>query len=435
MSCFSHKPSKERNVILLIGANHRTVPLDLREKLYLNTTQHQLLLAHIKANISTLSEVVILSTCNRLEVYAVMADSDSQNALIAVLSNFYGIEIMQWTQHTYIKFDSDAVCHLMAVASGLDSLVLGEPQILGQVADALEMAQSMHSSGVILNRLFTDAIYTGKRARTETDISRHSISISHIAVSQMLQNTPSSSELSILIIGAGEMATSAAHALLRHNVTEIQITNRTDAHAAELASSVDGTAYQWDQRWTQLSTVDAVIIATSASEPILKHCDLQFLIETRKGRPLTIVEVSVPRSVEIKGFEAADLVYYDIDDLNEIIDEHLAQRQACIPLIKDIIAYESERFLTWLASRLVVPTIKGLRQKVHNVVQIELEDAMSRLDHLDDEDKAILQRFAHRVVNKVLHDPTTNLRINASKSNVIDYTQVLSELFVLKAVD
>ncbi len=422
-------------MILLIGANHRTAPLDLREKLYLNPTQHQLLLAQMRANISTLDEVVILSTCNRLEVYAVVADSDSQHALIAALSNSYDIEITQWTQHTYIKFDRDAVSHLMEVASGLDSLVLGEPQILGQVSDSLEMAQSMHSSGAILNQLFTDTIYTGKRTRTETNISRHSISISHIAVSQMLQNIPSNSEPSVLIIGAGEMATSAVHALLHHNVADIQLINRTDARATKLATSLGITAYRWDQRWTQLSAVDAVIIATSASEPILKRCDLQFLIETRQGKPLTIVDVSVPRSVEIKGFEATDLVYYDIDDLNEIIDEHLAQRQACIPLIKDIIANESERFLTWLASRLVVPTIKGLRQKVHNVVQLELEDAMSRLDHLDDEDKAILQRFAHRVVNKVLHDPTTNLRINASKSNVIDYTQALSELFALKAVD
>jgi glutamyl-tRNA reductase len=223
--------------------------------------------------------------------------------------------------------------------------------------------------------------------------------------------------------------------MVQHSIPDVRIVNRTDQHADELASQIGGTAYLWEQRWTQLAEVDAVIIATSAAEPILKLCDLQFLLEIRKGRPLTIIDISVPRAVEVGRCELPTLTYIDIDDLHDVVDEHLSQRQACIPQVQGIISQEVETFIRWLASRQVVPIIKGLRQKVQHVVQDELDDVLTRLDHLDDHDKATLQRFANRVINKVLHDPTTNLRLNASKSNVIDYTQIVSDLFALKGVD
>jgi len=432
-----HQPItlKDSALLLLIGANHQTTPLELREKLFLNADQQRLLLAYLKSNTASLEEVVVLSTCNRLEVYSYGdVDDDSQNGIVMALADFYQIDSALLFQHLYIKTDREVVVHLMGVASGLDSLVLGEPQVLGQVATALEIAQSINANGAIFNRLFTDAIHAGKRARSETDISRHSTSISHIAAFKIKVGMPADS-CRVLVIGAGQMAASAARAMAQHHIMDVRIVNRTDQRAIDVANQVGAIASLWEQRWTQLAEVDAVIIATSAAEPILKLCDLQFLLEIRKGQRLTIIDISVPRAVEVGRCELPTLTYIDIDNLRDVVDEHLAQRQACIPQVQTIIAQESETFMAWLASRQIVSIIKGLRQKVRHVVQDELDDVLTRLSHLDDQDKAALQRFAHRVINKVLHDPTTNLRLNASKSTVIDYTQVVSDLFALKVVD
>jgi glutamyl-tRNA reductase len=418
--------------ILLIGFNYHQTPVDIREQLFVDDKQATALLAELTHQLNIVREVVILSTCNRVELYCVTDNVlRAEEQVLKYLSQWFDISVELLQEHRFIRQDRDAINYLMTIASGLDSMILGEPQILGQVSRAIESAQKVSASGKILNRVFTDAIHTGKRARTETPISEHSTSVSHVAALKVAESLVDVDNPRVVIVGAGEMAKICVRALIHHNITNICIMNRTYQRSQALANDWGVTTSKWHKLWDELHTADAVITATGAHHTILHRPDIENVMQVRHQRELLMVDVAVPRDIESSVDELQSVTVFDIDDLQQVIDGNLAQRQTCIPQVHSIIESELEKCTAWLAGLKVVPVIRGLREKVTLVVEDELATVLNRLDHLSDEDHDAIEKFAHRIVNKVLHEPTTNLREHAIQEDSENYSRVVRDLFAL----
>lgn len=418
--------------VLLIGFNYHYTPVDIREQLFVDDKQATALLAELINQLDTLHEAVMVSTCNRVELYCVSDNVfRAESQILDYLSGWFEIPDELLQTYRFIRYDRDAINHLMHVSSGLDSMILGEPQILGQVSRALESAQKVSASGKILNRIFTDAIHTGKRARTETPISEQSTSVSHVAALKVAESLADIDNPRIVVVGAGEMAKICVRALIHHDITNICIMNRTSTRSQALADEMGVMSRQWHQIWDELAIADAVITATGAPHTILHHPDVEAVMQTRDQRDLLMVDVAVPRDIESTIDRLNGVNVFDIDDLQQVIDGNLAQRQACIPQVHSIIELELDKCIAWIAGLKVVPVIRGLREKVMSVVEDELTTVLNRLDHLSSEDHEAIEKFAHRIVNKVLHDPTTNLREHAVRDDSENYSQVVRDLFAL----
>ncbi len=404
--------------LIITGLDHHTADIDIRERCALSEAARCALIDQLC--VPPIQAVVILNTCNRLEVYA-HADSDAAQATIVHrLSADFGVPQDVLYTHT----GQAAAEHLLRVTCGLESMVLGEPQILGQVSGAYMQAQAAHALTPELHRLFSIALQTGKRAHSETCISRYTTSISHTAL------TLAEGAQSVLIIGAGEMAEQAAIAAADRQIAAVHIVNRTYDSARRLAARVNGTAHPWDALWGMLAQVDCVVSATSAPHALLHAQDLRQALAQRAA-PLTVIDIALPRDVEPAARALEGLHLYDIDDIERVVDSNLRQRMACVPEVERIIAEETGAFMEWWHGREVVPTIAELRRKVQAVAQAELETTLNQLAHLDDVDRQRVERLAHRMVNKILHDPTVNLRQRAQHGNADDYSRVLRELFAL----
>lgn len=430
--------------IILVGMNHRTAPVELREQFSLDGCGLRMALETMQINTpdglcsedvqtpSVLREGAILTTCNRLENYAVAADAGlGRFALEDFLVRLQGISREQIYPHLYFFEDQTAIQHLMRVAAGLDSMILGEPQILGQVSDAYREALASGTAGPILSQLFMQAIHAGKRARTETAISRHTTSVSHAAVSLAEQQTGDLSTMHVLLVGSGEMAEQAAQALRQHGAQNITCINRTYARARNLAEHIQSQAVNWSKMPEALAQADVVITATGAPHLVITADDVAAILPERGGRPLLFVDIAVPRDVEETVDSLAGVKRYDIDDLQSVVDDNLAQRQAAVPHVELIIDEEIACFQDWLSTRQVVPVIKDLRRKARELAQAEVEEALRHLNGLDTKDRQVIARMAHRIVNKMLHEPTVRLKASAENGNGSAYAQALWDLFAL----
>lgn len=415
--------------IILVGLNHNTAPVELREQFYYSEQRLQNALTTLcnplAASASRLSEGVILSTCNRFEIYGVAADARSGFDLLT--------EFLAPAQpdHLYHLQDEDVFEHLMRVAAGLDSMILGEPQILGQVADSLTHAQRVSAAGAALSHLFAQAIHAGKRARTETPISRHTTSVSHAAAQLACETVEDVAQARVLLVGAGEMSELAGRALRAHGVAQIGVVNRTFPKAESLAEHFGGCAFGWNQLWDALTWADVVITATSAPHIIVYAEDVARTLPGRADRPLTFIDVAVPRNTDDAVGKLPGVTCHNIDALRATVDANLAQRRAAVSAVEAIIAEELGVFCEWLASRQVVPVIVDLRRKAENIVSAELEHALNRLDGLDAHDQQIVTQLAQRIVNKLLHDPTVFLKAHAGSSDGYEYAHAVRELFAL----
>jgi glutamyl-tRNA reductase len=433
--------------ILLVGLNHRTAPVELREKLALTGCALQMALEalqdyrhptsvnqHSNA-IAPIHEGAIISTCNRLEIYAVVEKADTGwQHIEGFLSGLQNIPLDELHPHLYHLEGVNAIHHLMRVACGLDSMILGESQILGQVTQALSDAQSAGLTGPVLSHLFSQVIHAGKRARTETEISRFTTSVSHAGVRMVLDkihtNTPN-----VLVIGAGEMALLAAKTLTKYASVNLAFINRTYNRAEALAAELGGQSMSWHQLDEALQWADAIITATGAPHIVIYAKDVEREFLKRQHRPLLFVDIAVPRDVEVTVGEIEGVQRYDIDDLHSIVDSNTAQREAAIPLVEAIIAEEINTFQEWYHSREVTPVIRDLRRWASEVAQMEIEQALNKLHGVDDQTVHIVNKLAHRIVNKLLHEPTVRLRGQAAEGNGYGYAHAVSELFGLNATE
>lgn len=426
--------------IILVGLNHRTAPVELREKLALNGCALPMALEELwnkrqaAEEHSSVQEGVILSTCNRLEIYAVVENRDAGwQHIEQFLCDLQNIPPEELRTHLYMHEGTVAIDHLMRVACGLDSMILGEPQILGQVTQAFEDAKSAKMTGAILSRVFSQAIHAGKRARTETDISRFTTSVSS-AGSQMVLENVIATEPNILVVGAGEMAILAAKALQKQGIKNLTFINRTYSRAANLAEEVGGTSMGWHQLAEGLAWADAIITATGAPHTVIYADEVQAVMNNRNDRPLLLVDIAVPRDVDVAVGNLPNVQRFDIDDLQSIVDSNTAQREAAVPQVEAIIDQEVQLFLEWHHSREVTPVIRDLRKWATDVAEAEVQQALSKLPDDDGQVAKIVNQLAHRIVNKLLHEPTVRLRGQAVEGNGQGYAHAVSELFGLHSV-
>ena len=319
----------------------------------------------------------------------------------------------------------------MQVSCGLDSMILGEAQILGQVTAALDAAFDAQTVGAGLSHLFSQAIHAGKRARTETVISRHTTSVSHAGAALLTQQFPDDARLNVLILGAGEMAVMAAQALQRLGDHRLAFMNRTFHRAEELAAEFGGIAMTWNDLDMALEVADAVICCTGAPHIVLVKENIAAVQITRQHRSLVLMDIAVPRDVDPGVSSIAGVKLFDIDDLQSVVDSNIELRRGAIPAVERIIAEEVVKFNGWLSSRAVTPVITDLRKWAQAVADEELSAALQKLPDLDDKSKRMVTRLAHRIINRFLHEPTSRLRDQAFDGNAAYFTHVVRELFPL----
>lgn len=430
--------------IVLVGLNHRTAPISLREQLSLAECGTRMALEDMgitqdntqdnKVTATPLKEVVILSTCNRLEVYASVTGDriTGQNFIEAYLANLQGLALEDLRPHLYSLFDEDAVRHLLRVAGGLDSMILGEPQILGQVSGAQSDAQRARTIGPVLNQLFDRAVRAGKRSRNETEIGRHSTSVSHTAVRLIGKELGSLSQINVLIVGAGEMAEVAARALIAKGAEKLNFINRTYARAESMARTYSGGALNWYHLPEALTDADVVVTATGAPHVVIHEGDVEVILPEREGRPLYFVDIAVPRDIEESIGDLPGVYLFDIDQLQTVVDANLSQRQAAVPNVEAIVTQETARFKEWLQSRQVLPVLVELRQKTKEIARREIRRHESRLDEMTVDDQEFVTQIVHRIVNKILHEPTVRLKAAAAEGNGLEYAQTIRDLFALE---
>lgn len=425
-------------MIAVIGLSHRTASVALREKVSGLASVFGAFdsfdggLEPDGAGLPALDEIVVVSTCNRLEVYFSAAQPDDGIAAIErFLSARLETSITELEIHLYRHTGDEAVRHLMRVACGLDSMIFGETQILGQIAQAFEDARIQNNAGPVLSRLFAQAIHTGKRAHTETAISRSTTSVSHAAAQLVLERLPRPAGARIALIGAGEMTGLAARALHRMGVTDMTFVNRTFERAEALAAEFGGTALPWSALESVLIWADALICATGAPHTVIYRRDVAAALNQRGDRPMILMDIAVPRDIE-DGVQALSGVhYYDIDALRTVVDNNAVQRQAAVPQVEAIIEQEAGQFFAWQRGRQVTPVIRDLRDWAQTIADDELAAALNRLSGADERTREIVSRMAHRLVKRLLHEPTSRLRLQANGDNGHTYAEAVRELFAL----
>lgn len=417
--------------IVCLSVDHTSAPIDLRERLACAPGQVSQVLRSARQFVR---ECVLLSTCNRLELYAVCLEPDEGVIRLRnLLSEMRDVPLSELIAHASILVDQAAVAHLLGVACGLYSLVPGEPQIQGQVADALEFAQNDGSAGPITSALFRAALVAGKRARSETGISRNAASISHVAVQLARQIFPRLPEASVLLIGSGRMSELAAQNLCAHGVQRLTIMNRTPLHAVDLASRVGAVQRDFAELADALVEADVVISSTTAPGALLTYEMLREVVRQRQGRALLLIDIALPRDVEPAAAELPEVYLYNLDDLQHSVDEGIRLRLQEVEQVEAIVAVEASAFARWFSSLGVVDTINDLRSQVNHLREQELARTLGQLaPSLSEREAAVVQELTTRLVNKILHLPTRRLKDAAAEGQGYAYAEALRYLFDLK---
>jgi glutamyl-tRNA reductase len=420
--------------ILQAGLSHQTTPVEIREQLAVPEAAMPVALERLCPNNGCgpgyALEGALLSTCNRLEIYAVVdCLEDGQRDIQAFLAGVSHTASEVFAPYLRLRENQAAVDHLCQVACGLDSLVLGESQIQGQVAEAHRLALAHGAAGPVINHVFQTALRAGKRARTETAINEHATSISHVAVELASQIFDDLGQKRALLIGAGEMAELAAKNLVDNGVGGLLVVNRSQGRAAVLAKQFGGEALGWERLTQALCQADIVISSTAAPHAILRPETVSAAMRMRRNRPLFLIDIAVPRDIDPAVGNLNNVFLYDIDDLKQVIEANLAQRRREVPRVQSIIDEEVAGFWSWFRARDVVPTIVDLRKHVDLIREGELEWAMQRLEHLSEQERGVVLAFSQRLVNKILHQPTVRLKKRACEREAYRYTDVIRDLF------
>ena len=405
--------------LLVTGLNHKTAPVEVREKLAFDGPKLQEGLNEL-LKLSTVNEGIIISTCNRVELYTQVTDIETAKKEIKeFLSRFHSIPLASLEGSLYFHADSEAIRHVFRVASSLDSMVVGEPQILGQVKDAFEFALSKKTTGVLLNKLLKKAISVAKRVRTETRIAENAVSISYAAVELAKKIFSDLSEKTFMLLGAGEMAELAVRHLINNGVRDVTVANRTYERGLELAKEFCGRAIRFDDFKDELVNTDIIICSTGAPTYILYKEDMQKIMKKRKNRSVFIIDISVPRNIDPAINDIDNVYLYDVDDLQGVVDANIMERKKEAEKAEAIVSEEVEKFIKWQNSLDAVPTIVALRNKAKQIKQSELERLFNRLPELNDRDRNLIQTAINAVVNKLIHPPTVALKEDREDRDVL----------------
>jgi glutamyl-tRNA reductase len=422
--------------LLIVGISHQTAPVELRERVDFQARGIEETLRALAAR-GSWREAVVVSTCNRAEVIVACDDAAATRADITrFFAEFNQVPAADIAAHAYEIVDLDAARHLFRVAAGLDSLVVGEPQILGQVKDAHAAAAQAQTVGPVLNRLFHSSFAVGKRVRNETALGSGAVSISFAAVSLARKIFGGLDERSVVVIGAGEMGKLTALHMKSQGVHHVTIVSRTMAHAARTAEAIGGaSAAPWDDIDAVVGASDIVITATGATSPILTKARVEAIMRPRRNRPLFIIDIAMPRDVEAAAGEIEQVFLYNIDDLQATVRENLARRSSEVARAEAIVRDEVEKYGAWLKSRRAIPTVVALRQRFEDIRRAELERLEFKLSALPPEARARVDEVTHLIVEKLLLTPTEQLKALGDAETAVSYAEALTRLFGLAEQD
>ncbi len=417
--------------VVVVGVNNRTVPLSVLERMTIPAAGLPKALHHLVSG-EHVTEAVVLSTCNRTEVYAVC---ETFHGALADINRFFvelsGLDQGRFAEHLTTSYDEGAVTHLFTVAAGLDSAVVGETEILGQIRSAFEAAQSNSATGPHLSSLFRHALETGKRARTETAIARGTASVSHAAVELAADRMGSLAGRSVLVLGTGEIGVSMVNALQHAGVGEVLVANRTRQKAAKLAQQVGGTAVPLHELPIALSRVDVLLTATSAETLVLDREDILAVMASREGRELLIVDTALPRDVDPTASSIPGVTLLDLESIRAFVERGLDSRRREIDAVKAIIHEETDRYAAGAAARLVAPVITNLRMRAEHMRTDQLSRFDHRLAELSADQRDAVEALTKQLVAKLLHEPTVRLKQNAGTVRGNRMADALRSLFDL----
>ena len=413
--------------LTLVGINHRGASLDIRERIAYRPNEVGEALAAIKAHASA-REAVALSTCNRTELYVVEDENDAAPAVWAELSSRLGAEA---SAYGYVRRDREAVAHLFRVASGLDSMVLGEAQIHGQVREAWDVSRA--HAGPMLNRLFQTSLLVAGRVRNETSIARGAASVSSASVQLAKQIFGSLAGKRAMVLGAGEMAELALECLADQGVRTSIVANRTYERAVEVAERHGAAAMPYDECWTALAGVDVLVCSTAAPHAVVGVDHVRPALAARGDRPLCILDIALPRDVEPAVGQLDNVFLYNLDDLQAVVSANLERRRNELPSAEQLIAGEVQKYWDWAAGLATVPVLLEMRDRMDALRAREVENALRRLRHLPESDRAAIEELSKSLMNKFLHAPTVGLRAAAANGRGLGVVDTVRYLFGLDA--
>lgn len=421
--------------IVNLGMNHETAPVELRECLAREPGNTSEALASMR-KLQSIREGLFISTCNRVEaLYTCENPEEAKRSVISLLSGLGGMPEHAFSSNLYTFEDSEAVRHIFRVTSSLDSMVVGEPQILGQVKDAYYQATKEKTAGVILNRLMHRAFHVAKRVRTETGVSDAAVSISYAAVELAKKIFYDLEGKMVLLIGAGEMAELAARHLLSHGVTSISVANRTFHRAVQVAEFFHGSAVSFDEIGAQLLEADIVITSTASTEYVIAYEQVKSCLRKRRNRPLFFIDIAVPRDVEPKVNDLGNVYVYDIDDLKGVVEINIAQRKEEAVKAERIVQEEVIKFEKWVKTLEVVPTIVSLKEKAEAIRQAEIKRSLGSLGHLDPSQREAIETLTLSLAEKIINDPIVVLKRKADRPTRDTYLDIARRLFNLDQED
>jgi glutamyl-tRNA reductase len=417
--------------LILIGLNHKTAPVHIRECLTFNEQETRQALSELRSH-AEIAESVLFSTCNRVEILlAARQRPDVIDDAKQFLANFKKVALGDFETNLYMHQGDEAVRHVFRVAASLDSMVVGEPQILGQMKQAYRTATEEKTSGVILNRLLHRTFFIAKRIRSETGIGDSAVSISYAAIELGRKIFGTLEGKKVLLIGAGEMAELAVEHLIRQHSGQIFVANRTFERAVSLAEKYKGSAIRFEEIQDHLNQVDVIISSTGAPGYVLQKNDIKSVMRGRRNRPIFFIDIAVPRDIDPEINALNNTYVYDIDDLQGIIDDNIEDRRREAVKAERIIDEAVIQFRHWFESLQVVPTIKALRSKITSVAEKEVQKTIQQLPHLSADDQLAIERLIQATVNKILHHPTHYLKSNGcqgERSAVLDIARKLFDL-------
>jgi len=417
--------------LTLVGLSHHTAPVDVRDQAVLTKTLQEKALSFVKSS-SGILEAVLLSTCNRSEMYATTDEEHTDPRPIeAWFHEIHGLDEGVLSPYLYHRKDDEAIRHLFRVVSSLDSLVVGEQQILGQVREAYMHSLNTKTTGLVLNRLFEKALAVGKQVRETTEIGAGAVSVSSVAVELARKIFKDLRQHTAMLIGAGETGERTAEYLVDQGVKRLIVANRTYERAADLAHRFDGIAVSLHDGLQMISDVDIVISSTGATEPVLGRDRMADVMHDRRNRPIFLIDIAAPRDIDPRVRDLYNVILYDMDDLQSVLDDNAEARKVEARKVEGIVEREVDRFLAWYQNLAITPTITQLRHFADGVRHQEVDRALAQLGHLSEKDRETVDKMSRAIVNKLLHQPTVQLRSTSDPEHKDYHLYSLRHLFGL----
>lgn len=408
---------------IIVGLSHKTAPLEAREKLAVSENQIPGLLAHLISH-EDIQEAMIVSTCNRVEICLVCEHSERGEKVAR--------EILSNSSLLYKKVNGEAIAHLFRVTAGLDSLVVGEPQITGQIKEAYSQAVAAQTTGPTLNKLVHKAFHVSKKIRTETGIGELPVSVSYVAVLLAEKIFGNLTGTGVLLLGAGEMGTLAARHLAERKVREIWISNRTGEKAISLANELGAKTVPFERFSEKFENVDIVISSLHTDQAVIHAAQVREAMKRRKNRPMFFIDIAVPRNIDSEVNQIQNVYLYDMDHLQEIVNSNLCEREKEAVKAEEIIGQEVAEFTRYLHQRDLSPTIEQLSKKFDRIRTAELEKYILKRSHLPEPDRQAIEACTKAIVNKILHEPILLMKTEEAKEGGMKYSEILKKLFGLE---